>query len=83
MEAKPLLPSPLKREEYPSLAKRGQGRFSDKYVCSIMDSLVKPSRLKYLKYLNTLTPLSFFDNVLPSWKNRGWLPRRVSTVSLL
>jgi len=29
-----------KREEFPSLEKRGEGRFSKEYVFSIMDSLV-------------------------------------------
>ena len=40
MGAKSLLPSLYKREEFPSLSKRGQGRFSEGYIYSIMDSLV-------------------------------------------
>jgi hypothetical protein len=51
LETKSLLPSLCKREEFPLFgrrpigplarrAKRGQGRFSRKYVFSIMDSLI-------------------------------------------
>jgi hypothetical protein len=29
-----------RREEFPSLAKRGQGRFSEEYVYSFMNSLI-------------------------------------------
>jgi hypothetical protein len=53
-ETKSLLPPCLRRSgypqagfakgrNYPSLAKRGEGRFSEKYVFSIMDSLVNTS----------------------------------------
>jgi len=39
-KTKSLLPSLYKGRNYPSLAKRGEGRFSEEYVFSIMDSLV-------------------------------------------
>jgi hypothetical protein len=35
-----LLPPFAKGRNYPSLEKRGEGRFSEEYVFSIMDSLV-------------------------------------------
>jgi len=41
MKTKSLLPSLYEREEFPSLEKRGEGRFSGGYVWSIMDSFVK------------------------------------------
>jgi hypothetical protein len=43
-KTKSLLPSLYKRRNYPSLAKRGEGRFSEEYVFSIMDSLVIQSK---------------------------------------
>jgi len=39
---KSLLPSLYKERNYPSLAKRGEGRFSEQYVFSITDSSVNP-----------------------------------------
>jgi len=39
-KTKSLLPSLYKGRNDPSLAKRGEGRFSEEYVFSIMDSLV-------------------------------------------
>jgi hypothetical protein len=40
---KSLLPSLYKGRNYPSLAKRGKGRFSEQDVFSIMGSLVTPN----------------------------------------
>jgi len=40
LKTKSLLTSLYKGRNYPSLAKRGKGRFSEQYVFSIMDSLV-------------------------------------------
>ena len=34
------------------------------------------------RYLNILTPLSFFDNVLLFQGHRGWMPRRACMISL-
>jgi hypothetical protein len=39
-KTKSLLPSLSKGRNYPSLAKRGEGRFSEAHVFFIMDSLV-------------------------------------------
>jgi len=48
---KSLLPSLyFKREEFPSLEKRGQGRFSEEHVFSIMDSLVTAYGKEFLLY---------------------------------
>jgi hypothetical protein len=41
-ETKSLLPSLYKREEFPSFAKRGWGRFSEDYVFATMNFLPNP-----------------------------------------
>jgi hypothetical protein len=44
---KSLLPSLYKGRNYPSLAERGEGRFSEQYVFSMMDSLVTEERFTF------------------------------------
>jgi hypothetical protein len=41
LKTKSLLPSLCKGRNYPSLAKRGEGRFCEEYVFSIMDYSVR------------------------------------------
>ena len=42
---------PLQKGGIPSLAKRGQGRFSQQYVFSIMDSLISKGQVTYSSFL--------------------------------
>jgi hypothetical protein len=48
--------SETKGRNYPSLAKRGEGRFSEQYVYSIMDSLVIHSRHQVTRHRELFTP---------------------------
>jgi len=55
LKTNPSSPSFTKGRNYPSLAKRGQGRFSETYVFFIMDSLVFLS-WRQKNYSSVMTP---------------------------
>jgi hypothetical protein len=55
-----------KREKFPSLAKRGQGRFYREYVCSIMDSWVNMmTRIYLILFLACTTCIA--SGMPPAW----------------
>jgi hypothetical protein len=51
------------------------------FTIDIAKNLIR-RRLRLPFNSNILTPLSFFDNVLSSQEDRGWMHRRACTISL-